>query len=90
MDQSPDKFLVDSGIVDDLALDFIEQEVGRLRFQQNWPAMQDKLRRITIWVAYQGFPAAYVPSVAKLVQAHWEAGLRYAVPTYDKTHDKEL
>lgn len=70
--QSADNQLVDPDLVDDLSLDFIEQEVGRIRFDQNWPAMRGKYERLSKWLRDRKVSNAYLPSILRNIQSRWD------------------
>lgn len=54
---------------EDAVLDFIESEVGRIRFNQNWPKIRNKMQLAQDWLAVMGYnttPEAVVAGVQKL------------------------
>lgn len=55
--------------LEDVVYDFIEQEVGRLRFDQNWPAMKNPRDRAARWLQtyqYNFTPDQLVAGVQKV------------------------
>lgn len=72
--ENADKLLADPDLVDDLALDFIEQEVGRIDFIGNWPNFFQRERRMTQWLEHYGYERSLAPAVlARIGELHSRA-----------------
>ena len=85
--------LIDPDRIEDLALDFIEQVVGRIDFKQNGSVMSNKKERIDKWLRDLQEPLEYGSFILRQIdEYHARPEFRYDNPfeTFDWLNDNGL
>ena len=75
-DPTPD--LDDPHGLDDLALDFVEEAVGRLDFQRNWPTIgADQSALVSRWLSRRRYPPDLAEPLRRQVDYLHRTGARW-------------